>query len=933
MKKIKISQLTAMKDCKRKAYFLQFNNKTTLSKSGMIAKVYKSILQEYDFTKLEKEQLQELILEKLDDRFFLTKQEKQVEIDIMTFNLMRYIAYEKQLNRSIVGKKINSNIEIGRSEINLNADLVFEATHTIEIVKFKINETNLSYKARTEKNLPENDIELFLLRKLGEKLYSDKNKPVISSYYHFKGKKDDTKIIENVIKDETKVKERLMKLMGELSYTNDKKAKKDIEKEVKAIKDILNFNNSEGNNIIQYNFNKDLSNEITDLLNEDLTFESEKCESSDCDFCSFSTLCKYKPNDIKLEIVKEVKKSSGDVKLTKEQEIVKNIEDGIHRINACCGTGKSTTMTLRVIELLKKGCKPKDILLITFTNKGCEELKEKIDYWTKYYKIKNVRKNSLNIYTFNSFGGKIISKEWEKLGFNKCPDIATSVDVNETLKELLDEYDKIEWLNYKNPLLNYPNAKGAFTQLSIYFDLIKSFGYDENSLILNVLSKEKDATDESSLSKSKLIFEIYDKFNQKLKDNNLLQYQDQILYLTELFEKYPKLIEKYGFSHVIVDEFQDTDISQMKLLHQLKEYKSLKSLMVVGDSSQAIYGFRNTTPDNIINFNKEFANSNDVFLLDNFRSTPQICEVANRLDRLNEKRIDKDIVSKKADGEIPQLFKFETLESEYKYISDLIEEKLQKGISHHEIACICRTKKELLEIQKYLDEKNIPNVIESSELYIENSNVQHILNLAKFFMNPESDYYLIEYLHIVNQCLSTMSLQEVKDSVQDLKDKIIKNLEELEDEKSKIEFFFEMIAPIIEYDIVAESFVDLIKNKPFYTFKNLLNHLYKVELYKDNTAIEKDDSKYNAIVLTTAHSSKGKEWSVVINSINSYKYADIKQNLNLLEEERRLLFVSITRAKDELYITYNTNENKTRNKGKYVLFADELDAIEKIEFE
>ena len=95
-------------------------------------------------------------------------------------------------------------------------------------------------------------------------------------------------------------------------------------------------------------------------------------------------------------------------------------------------------------------------------------------------------------------------------------------------------------------------------------------------------------------------------------------------------------------------------------------------------------------------------------------------------------------------------------------------------------------------------------------------------------------------------------------------------------------------------------------------------------LYQDNTSIEKDENKYDAVVLTTAHSSKGKEWKIVVNTINKYKYSDIINNKILLEEERRLLFVSITRAKNELYITYNTSQDKARNKGKYCLFADEL---------
>lgn len=929
MKKIKPYQLRNIEKCPFKAYISEFNFKTLVKKSAMIRKIYKNILCEHDFLKLSLSQLKNIITEQLEDKYFLTNQEKDIELLTILNNLSKYIEYEKVLHRKILCKNVNGYVQVGDILIKVKGNIVFDNGNNIEIIKYKTSATKLSYKARTEKNKPQNDIELYLLKKLGEKLYAKNNKPVISSYYHLKGKNEDKNTYENFLKDKSILASKLDDLNSEIPI--DKKEKKSIDKQIKTIKDVLYFDNSKGNNIISFDYDNDLSDRIIELSNTKLDFNSEKCKSSDCEFCDYKTLCNHKYIESnKLEEVKKLKKSSGEIKLTPQQKQVIKVDSGNYRVNSVAGSGKSTVITLRVIELLRKEYKPNDILMITFTNKGCEELKEKIKYWLSYYNAKGINTRKLNIFTFNSFGEKVISEQYERLGFTEKPNLATMIDINDILKELLKTYDKIEWLNYKNPLLNYPNAKGAFKQLLIYINLIKSFNYSTKEFIKNVLIKENSDLKEKELKeKANIIFELYNKFNQKLKEKNLLQYQDQILDVIQLLKEYPELQNLYGYKHIIVDEYQDTDSSQVELLHLLNKYNKFKSLMVVGDNSQAIYSFRNTTPKNILNFDKEFSDVKDIFLLDNFRSTSEICNVANNLDKLNTQRINKEIISKKEKGEIPKLLEFKTIDSENQYIVDLIQKEIDTGIPKHEICYIARTKKELLELQTKLNENNIPNIVEANELYLDNINVQSIINLANFFKNTEQDYYLMEYFLLSNETFSKMKEEKLKEIIQVVKKEIIEDIEKINEQEDKINYFYEKIQPILK-DEISKSFIEKLQEKKFHTFNDLLNYLYKINLYNDETSIKKDDKKYDAIVLTTAHSSKGKEWSFVINSINKYKYEKIKDNLELLEEERRLLFVSTTRAKNELYITYNTNQNKKRGKGKYCLFADELEGTKKL---
>ena len=931
-KSLKVYQLKNISKCKYKAYISQFNFKTLNNKSNMIRKAYKEILQDTDLLLFTEENLKKLITDKLDTTYFLTKQEKEVEITTAFEYILRYINYERTQDRGAIARKVYGTVDINDIEINVNADIVFENEKSIEVVKYKTGATKLSYKARTDKNLPENDIELFLLKKLGEKVYGSLNKPIIASFYHLKGKAEDSDILKQLLKDKSIIVCNIAEL--ENLHFDDKKLQKANEKRIKEMKDVLYFNNSEGNNIITYDYDKDLSDVITELANTELSFSSEKCKSSDCEFCDYSTLCNSnKKVQTDLEIVKEVAKSSGDVKLTEAQKQVVDIEEGNYRINAVCGAGKSTCMVMRVIELFKKGYyNPSDILMITFTNKGAQELREKIAYWLKHYNIKGISTKALNIFTFNSFGDHIVSKEWERLGFTEKPSLASSIDVLDTVKELLEEYPNIAWLNYKSPLINFPHAKGAFIQLLIYFNLIKSFNHIEESLAADIIKKEGlNLID--AINKSTLIFELYNEFNAKLKEKNLLQYSDQVLYTIELFNGYSPLLTKYGYKHIIVDEYQDTNFTQVKLLHQLRNYRQCKSLMVVGDSSQSIFSFTNTTPKNIIDFDKEFDNVKDIFLLDNFRSTPEICNVANKLDKLNTERIDKEIIGRKASGMLPQLLQYKTLDDEYKGISELIDSKINSvtnAVPKHEICVIARTKKELLEIQEHLNVKNIPSIIEVSKLYIDNTNVQLIINLANFFKNNEYDYYLMEFLCILNDGYD----KDIKEMVDVLKSTTIEEFSVIEDEQLKIKYFNNMINNIVEFDIIAQSFMEIVKAKEFTTFDEFLNYLHKFMLYQDNTAIDKDENSYEAVHLTSGHSSKGKEWDIVINTINKYKYDDIISDIPALEEERRLLFVSITRAKTELYVSYNTNEDKSRGKGKYCGFANELvdtEGMKKIE--
>ena len=178
--------------------------------------------------------------------------------------------------------------------------------------------------------------------------------------------------------------------------------------------------------------------------------------------------------------------------------------------------------------------------------------------------------------------------------------------------------------------------------------------------------------------------------------------------------------------------------------------------------------------------------------------------------------------------------------------------------------------------------------------------------------------------------LKNTSNEEIIALVNKYKGSFLPKLQALETEEEKLNFFFDIVKSIAKNDITMEAFLTELKEKNFPSLNDLLDYLRKIVAYKDEKSVNRDDLTYRAVVLTTAHTSKGKEFDVVINTIDRYKY-ERGMSLEEIEEERRLLFVSITRAKKELYITYHTNQDRVKIKNTYCNFVNELKFVDHCE--
>lgn len=883
--KIRVNDILGIEACERKGYFQLLGLNYPKGKSYQMAIVFKELMKGIQFDKFDEEESLKEFHDKLDTSLFLSQDAKDEELSIYNHHIKRYVDYENLQKRDILSRNVSKEVKVGEFNISISADFIFDNGGTIEVVKIKKGEPKMSIRGQKFETQPKNSIDLYLLSELGKSLYADK--PIIASLYHLKSKDDTSK------------------------------------------KTVDYFEVKKGKNIISYSFDAEeeelVKLRVIDLLEKDFSITSEKtCDTANCDFCNYKNICSYdeKAQGNNLEIVEKAKKAT-ELKLTLPQHDAIMFENGIARINAGAGSGKTTIIALRVVELIRNGCSPSDILLVTFTNKGAQEMKDKIEYWLKKFKLTDVDIKKMFIMTFNSWGEMVIKEKYDKLGFTAEPKLAEKVQRYDIIFELLKEFDKIEGSNYKNPLLDFPNAKGVVVELDEYFDKIKGNFVISADAVVEQLKMLP--------TKANIIFDMYTRFNEMLLEKNLLQYQDQINHLIYLMDEYSDEFDMFSYKHIILDEYQDTDKIQFDVVSFLVNLERFKSLMVVGDDSQAIFSFRHATPENILRFHEYFEDVKDIFLVDNFRSTPEIIATANALNDVNTNKIDKQLISRQAHGNKPMVQEYRTIEDEYEGISKVVRDTIDNGVNPENIAIVARTKSELFKIESYLNQKDIPYVMDIAEPLLNNSNLHILISFADFFENEYMDLGLLEYLYIFKrEEINKMTNEEIRELVEIRKGSFLEKLEACDTEEDRINLYFAIIESIAKKDKAISAFLDELKEKSFFTVNSLFDYLRKLIAYEDEKAVAKDEEVYRAVTLTTAHTSKGKEFDVVINTVNKFKN-ERGMKLEEIEEERRLFFVAITRAKKQLYITYQTNQDRIKIRNSYCKFIDELKHVEKLE--
>ncbi len=587
-------------------------------------------------------------------------------------------------------------------------------------------------------------------------------------------------------------------------------------------------------------------------------------------------------------------------KLNNEQKKAATFKDGPCLVIAGAGSGKTKVLTTRIANLIENGVKPYNILAITFTNKAAGEMRERVN--------NIINAHDAFIGTFHSFGLKIIRENSALFNLTSAFTLIDTEDQTSIIKKIMKD------INITDKMIS-----PAFIKSKISF--IKN-NMLSDSEIANFLISENE----------KIAVKIYYEYEKILKRNNTLDFDDLLKKPVELFNSNKEVLEKYQdkFKYILIDEYQDTNEVQYKLVKLLS--KKYLNLFVVGDPSQSIYAFRGANYQNILNFEKDFKGCTVIKLPQNYRSTQTILDAANEVISHNKQRKDLDLFSDLGQGVKIKYIRTFNDSMENKRVVDEIQKLCEEGYNRKDMAIFYRTNAQSRSIEDALVKANIPYKVFGSFYFYKRKEIKDLLAYLKLIANPSDDVSLervinepkrkigdktIENLREKARSLN-ISMFEAIDSGKELEFKnLILNLIEISKdtsitglidktlELSKMKETYENDKSL-ESDIRLENLMEFRSVSETYEKEtgnvNLSDFLMEVSLVSDAAEYSLDA---DAVTLMTVHSAKGLEFKVVfiigleenIMPISKALYDDEE-----LEEERRLMYVAITRAKEKLYL-------------------------------
>lgn len=614
--------------------------------------------------------------------------------------------------------------------------------------------------------------------------------------------------------------------------------------------------------------------------------KEEAHNARDCKNCLHDDLCHVEFCKRKLSKVEDkVLKPIDKIRMTSSQRQLVDFSSGICRTDAVAGSGKTTVITLRTLRLLEDGVDPNRILMITFTDKAANEMRERLAAYQKGKTLSGVNfgVDKVTIETFNSWGNNILTQHFDKLGFTKQPQLIDDVQKKDIILDLLDHHRNLP-LDYRNPFMMTINVKGCVLALAQILDALKASHAETEQDVKEVVGPKFDPCLAELLN-------IYKEYNAQLVQRNLIDYEDQLRLILQL-EQYG-VFKTLPYEHIVVDEFQDSNPNQIDLISRIvKQAPHFKSLVVVGDNMQAIYGFRNASPENLVNFDKLFPGVVDIQLEDNFRSQQPIISMANRILE-KESAMKKAIIAHRQEtGLNPVLRKVEKADDEIELYVKQCQKLIRDGNEPASIAVLCRTKGELVKIQEAMSAAGVPTMLRVPEIVGDAPYVKAIIALAAFFKDPDNMLDLALFAKSLGQDPYNTALLEQS------KQKLLDGLAQKTTEPEKIAYFFDLCQDAAE-DYVAADFLEELRDKQFDTFFGLISYCVKYRDYGTKEPHPTKNEEANAVSLITIHSAKGLEWPTVLLSLRKFRYD---------AEEKRILYVAVTRAKEKLLITYTDKQ-------------------------
>jgi len=589
--------------------------------------------------------------------------------------------------------------------------------------------------------------------------------------------------------------------------------------------------------------------------------------------------------------------------LNEEQKKAVLMTEGPLLILAGAGSGKTKVLTTKIAFLIEEcGISPYNILAITFTNKAAQEMKDRV------LNMIGSKAKGAQISTFHSFGVRILTDYYELLGYDKNFVIMDSDDSLSIIKKIL----KDKGLDPKSY-----NPNGIRNKISsCKNDMISSTEYEKYALG----------------DFEKIILEVYKEYEKTLKENNAVDFDDLLLLPIKLFKENKNVLERYQdrFQYVLIDEYQDTNEVQYILSKMISD--KYRNICCVGDVDQSIYSFRGANYKNILNFEKDYPSAVVIKLEQNYRSTTTILDAANDVIKNNKDRKEKSLWSNKGKGDLISYYRAYNGIDEASFVSKEIIKLVEKGIEYKDIAVLYRTNAQSRTLEEEMLKDSIPYRIVGGVGFYSRREIKDVLAYLRLIHNSKDNISLLRIINVPkrgigNKTISNLieksnienkSIYDVIDSGKELSFKeMIESLKK-QSESLTLTELVERILEVtgirdeyvnektLEADIRLENLEELkTVTKTFEEREGVISledFLLEVSLVSD---INEYKDNYNQVSLMTVHAVKGLEFSYVfIVGLEEGLFPHINSLLSSseLEEERRLMYVAITRAKDKLYI-------------------------------
>ncbi len=602
--------------------------------------------------------------------------------------------------------------------------------------------------------------------------------------------------------------------------------------------------------------------------------------------------------------------------LNEEQRKAAERTEGPILILAGAGSGKTRTVTYRIAHMVKElGISTLNILALTFTNKAAKEMKERAEA------LIGPESNNLIVSTFHSFSVRLLKAYSERIGYGRNFNIYDVDDQKSIINKIKKE------LNIGSDELTPVRLVNKISKLK------------EQGIGVDTLEKEIDV----KIAANKTFYEIYKRYEEILKANNAMDFSDLLLNAKKVLED-PYVLEKVQdrYRYIVVDEYQDTNDIQYEIISMIAS--KYRNICVVGDEDQSIYAFRGANINNILNFERDYKNAFVVKLEQNYRSTKTILNAANEIIRNNKSSKGKKLWTDRAKGEKIKIYNAENVYDEAAFIVNNIKIKAETGIQYKDMTILYRTNAQSRVLEEKLLNENIPYRIYGGMQFFQRKEIKDILAYMNLLNNRNDNHNFLRIINVPKRSIGNRTLEKIekianenriplldalsyvdgieglragtKDTLKQFYSMMQEIYEKLE-EFSLREIFDEVMTRTRYIDFIEDNKEDRIRN-----IEELLNSITEAERqnpgislseYLDmvslTTTTDDIEETENFVKLMTVHSSKGLEFDYVYLAgmeDGLFPSCNFETTEDEIEEERRLCYVAVTRARKELYVTHSS---------------------------